>query len=68
MPNVKLLIINCGYSVQSFASAIISEIQERFPDRPLLNSMKIFDHTNWPNNRESFKLTIFVKNGLDIKQ
>ncbi|PKB97842.1 hypothetical protein RhiirA5_432413 [Rhizophagus irregularis] len=25
---------------------------ERFPDRPLLNSMKIFDHTNWPNNRE----------------
>ena len=29
--------------IQSFTSAVISEIQEIFPDRLLLNSMKIFD-------------------------
>ncbi|GBB90528.1 hypothetical protein RclHR1_17500001 [Rhizophagus clarus] len=38
--------------IQSFASAVVSEIQERFPDRPLLNSMKILDHANWPNCKE----------------
>ncbi|CAG8692532.1 695_t:CDS:2, partial [Funneliformis mosseae] len=32
--------------IQFFASAVVSEIQERFPDRPLLNSMKILDHAN----------------------
>ena len=50
--------------IQSFASAVISEIQERFPDRPLLNSMKIFDHTNWPNNRE--ELTRYGEKELNI--
>ena len=40
--------------ISSFALAVISEIQERFPDRPLLNSMKILDHANWPNNKEEF--------------
>ncbi|RGB22843.1 hypothetical protein C1646_748391 [Rhizophagus diaphanus] len=30
------------------ASAVVLEIQKRFPDRPLLNSMKILDHANWP--------------------
>uniref|UniRef100_U9U7Y7 C17orf113 probable zinc finger domain-containing protein n=1 Tax=Rhizophagus irregularis (strain DAOM 181602 / DAOM 197198 / MUCL 43194) TaxID=747089 RepID=U9U7Y7_RHIID len=34
--------------ILSFASAVVLEIQERFPDRPLLNSMKILDHANWP--------------------
>ncbi|GBB97699.1 hypothetical protein RclHR1_30410001 [Rhizophagus clarus] len=38
--------------ISSFASTVITEIQERFPDRSLLNSMKIFDHANWPNGRE----------------
>jgi hypothetical protein len=38
--------------ISSFASAVILEIQERFPDRPLLNSMKILDHANWPNSKE----------------
>ena len=32
--------------ISSFASAVISEIQERFPNRPLLNSIKILDHAN----------------------
>ena len=38
--------------ISSFATAVTLEIQERFPDRPLLNSMKILDHTNWPDNKE----------------
>ena len=38
--------------ISSFAEAVISEIQERFPNRSLLNSMKILDHANWPNNKE----------------
>jgi hypothetical protein len=38
--------------ISSFASAVILEIQERFPDRPLLNSMKILDHANWPNSKK----------------
>jgi len=38
--------------ISSFASAVISEINERFPDRPLLNAMKILDHINWPNSKE----------------
>ena len=38
--------------IQSFALAVTSEIQERFPDRPILNSMKIFDHMNWPDSKE----------------
>jgi hypothetical protein len=38
--------------ISSFASAVTLEIQERFPDRPLLNSMKILDHANWPDNKE----------------
>ena len=42
--------------ISSFASAVISEIQERFPDRPLLNAMKIFDHIKWLNNKEEFTL------------
>lgn len=50
--------------IQSFASAVISEIQERFPNRPLLNSMKIFNHTNWPNNRE--ELTSYDEKELNI--
>ncbi|CAB4393670.1 unnamed protein product [Rhizophagus irregularis] len=45
-------------------NSVISEIQERFPDRPLLNSMKIFDHTNWPNNRE--ELTSYDEKELNI--
>jgi hypothetical protein len=40
--------------ISSFATAVISEIQERFPDRPLLNSMKILDHANWLNGKEEF--------------
>ncbi|CAG8642895.1 10268_t:CDS:2 [Funneliformis caledonium] len=36
--------------IQSF---VVSEIQERFPDRPLLNSIKILDHTNWSNSKEA---------------
>ena len=38
--------------ISSFALAVISEINERFPDRPLLNAMKILDHINWPNSKE----------------
>ncbi|CAB4482559.1 unnamed protein product [Rhizophagus irregularis] len=50
--------------IQSFVSAIILEIQERFPNRPLLNSMKIFNYTNWPNNRE--ELTKYGVKELNI--
>ncbi|GES91614.1 zinc finger protein 862-like [Rhizophagus clarus] len=50
--------------IQSFASAVILEIQERFPNRPLLNSIKIFDHINWPNNKE--ELTRYGENKLNI--
>ncbi len=50
--------------ISSFASAVILEIQERFPDRPLLNSMKIFDHTNWPNSRD--ELTRYSEEELNI--
>ena len=49
--------------ISSFASAVISEIQERFPDRPLLNSMKILDHANWPDQRE---LTKYGEQELNI--
>jgi hypothetical protein len=37
-----------------FASAVILEIQERFSDRSLFNSMKIFDYANWLSNKEKF--------------
>ncbi len=50
--------------ISSFASAVISEIQERFPDRPLLNAMKIFDHTKWPDNKE--ELTLYGEKELKI--
>ena len=50
--------------IQSFASAVVLEIQERFPDRPLLNYMKIFDHANWPNNRD--ELTRYGEKELNI--
>jgi hypothetical protein len=50
--------------ISSFASAVISEIHERFPDRPLLNSMKIFDHANWPNGKE--ELIKYGKEELNI--
>ncbi|GES75518.1 zinc finger protein 862-like [Rhizophagus clarus] len=52
--------------ISSFASAVITEIQERFPDRPLFNSMKIFDHTNWPNGRE--ELIKYGEKELNIYQ
>ena len=38
--------------ISSFSSAVILEIQERFPNRPLLNAMKIFNHLIWPDNKE----------------
>jgi len=50
--------------IQSFASAVTSEIQERFPDRPILNSMKIFDHMNWPDSKE--ELTKYGEVELNI--
>ncbi|CAB5391304.1 unnamed protein product [Rhizophagus irregularis] len=50
--------------ILSFASAVVLEIQERFPDRPLLNSMKILDHANWPSNKE--ELTNYGEEKLNM--
>ncbi|CAB4378588.1 unnamed protein product [Rhizophagus irregularis] len=50
--------------ILSFASAVVLEIQERFPDRPLLNSMKILDHANWPSNKE--ELTNYGEEELNM--
>ena len=38
--------------ISSFSGAVILEIQERFPNQPLLNAMKIFNHLIWPNDKE----------------
>ncbi|CAB5381951.1 unnamed protein product [Rhizophagus irregularis] len=43
---------------------VVLEIQERFPDRPLLNSMKILDHANWPSNKE--ELTNYGEEELNM--
>ena len=37
--------------ISSFSAAVILEIQERFPNRPLLNAMKIFNHLIWPDDK-----------------
>ncbi|CAB5376967.1 unnamed protein product [Rhizophagus irregularis] len=49
--------------ILSFASAVVLEIQERFPDRPLLNSMKILDHAR-PSNKE--ELTNYREEELNM--
>ncbi|RGB22468.1 hypothetical protein C1646_677819 [Rhizophagus diaphanus] len=50
--------------ILSFASAVVLEIQERFPNRPLLNSMKMLDHVNWPSNKE--ELTNYGEEELNM--
>ena len=50
--------------ISSFSAAVILELQERFPNRPLLNAMKIFNHLIWPDDKEL--LVNYGKDELNI--
>ncbi|GET04170.1 zinc finger protein 862-like [Rhizophagus clarus] len=49
---------------ENYTIAVISKIQERFPDRLLLNSMKILDHTNWPDKKEKLAKYVDCERGF----
>jgi len=39
-------------NIHDYATSVINELQQRFPNRPLFNSMKILNLREWPKDSQ----------------